>query len=226
MIRVMIVEDDFRIANIHAEIVNELEGFTVVHKVLNATDALHIISSERIDLLLLDVYLPDKLGVDVLWELRKNKQYVDVIIVTAAMEKEILKPLLRLGVFDILFKPLEVSRLTNTLHNYKAFYNELQTTELMNQSFIDQLFYNKELHSVRDEEEMPKGIDRITLEKVQSVMEQHSEGLTAEDVAEKSGTSRTTARRYLEYLISIGVLVAEQEYGIVGRPLRKYKTTK
>lgn len=218
----MIVEDDFRIADIHAEIVSKLAGFTVTHKVLNATDALEIIQTERIDLLLLDIYLPDKLGVDLLWELRKNKQYIDAIVITAAMEREMMQPLLRLGIFDLIFKPAEVTRLTNALINYRTFFEKLNTDELMNQAFIDNFLYKKELQAER-EVEMPKGIDRITLEKIQSVMSEHMEGLTAEEVAAFTGTSRTTARRYLEYLISTRHLEAEQEYGIVGRPLRKYR---
>src|SRR5690625_4911550 len=222
MIKVMIIEDDFRIANIHAEVVHQVDGFSVVHQALNATDALDVLLTERIDLILLDVYLPDKLGVDLLWELRKKKLYTDIIVITAAMEKDMLKPLLRLGIFDLLFKPVKVERLSKTLHNYRAFRQELETKDLIDQSFVDQLFYNKDLHVIR-KNETPKGIDGLTLEKIQSVFDGHHDGLTAEDVAEMTGTSRTTARRYLEYLISTNWLEAEQEYGIVGRPLRKYR---
>jgi CitB family two-component system response regulator CitT len=42
-------------------------------------------------------------------------------------------------------------------------------------------------------------------------------------MGEKMGASRTTARRYLEYITSTGEVTAELEYGIVGRPERRYR---
>ncbi len=72
---------------------------------------------------------------------------------------------------------------------------------------------------------LPKGIDGLTLDKVRSVFADLSQPLSAEAVGEQIGASRTTARRYLEYLISTKELQAQVSYGSVGRPERHYCRT-
>jgi two-component system CitB family response regulator/two-component system response regulator DcuR len=59
---------------------------------------------------------------------------------------------------------------------------------------------------------------------VRGVFEERADtaGRSAEDVGELIGISRSTARRYLEYLIAEGMLYAEAVYGSVGRPERRY----
>ncbi|WP_226916932.1 hypothetical protein [Halomonas sp. FME65] len=46
---------------------------------------------------------------------------------------------------------------------------------------------------------------------------------SAEEVGAAMGASRTTARRYLEYMTGTGTLVAEVSYGSIGRPERRYR---
>ena len=69
-----------------------------------------------------------------------------------------------------------------------------------------------------------KGVDALTLEKIRSVFSVYSHALNAEEVGESIGASRTTARRYLEFLVSNNELAAEVSYGSVARPERKYKS--
>ena len=72
-------------------------------------------------------------------------------------------------------------------------------------------------------QELPKGIDKLTLDKVQQVLSSvQIPGLTSEEVAFQIGASRTTVRRYLEYLVSQMILNVDISYGGVGRPERRY----
>src|SRR5699024_6849147 len=115
MINVMIVEDDFRVANIHEAFIEKIEGFQIVEKVTTGSNALKEIENIEIDLIILDIFLPDLLGTTLIDELRKVKSDVDIIIVTAATEKKYLEIGLKHGVVDYLIKPLTMERFENAL---------------------------------------------------------------------------------------------------------------
>jgi two-component system CitB family response regulator/two-component system response regulator DcuR len=113
-------------------------------------------------------------------------------------------------------------RFKEALERFRDHRQQLQTETSLNQQDIDRL-----LHPYKDsspgEPEYPKGIDPLTLKKIRTLFEQpHPDGLSADEVGQKIGASRTTARRYLEYLTASGQLTAELIYGAVGRPERKY----
>lgn len=78
----------------------------------------------------------------------------------------------------------------------------------------------------RDDRDLPTGINSLTLDKVKTLMALENSGITAEELGEKMGASRTTARRYVEYLVTTGECRAELAYGIIGRPERKYYPAK
>ena len=222
MIHVLIVEDDYRIGDIHAQFLNKLDGFHVAGKALNGKEALQIIKQNKeIDLILLDIYMPDILGTEIMSEIRKANLKIDIIIISAAIEKEIIEEVIRFGAFDYIIKPVKMKRFLETLNRYKQVKSELKGNKTINQKFLDHYFGYDKRESIIDNA-TPKGIDPITLKKIKDTINKHPLGLTAEEMGNEIGTSRTTARRYLEYLISKGKLTAELEYGAVGRPERKY----
>lgn len=218
---VMIAEDDFRVADIHEQFLQQIQNITVVAKAQSAKETIHLVSQHQPDLLLLDVYLPDQLGVDLLPTLQAKSPLMQVILITAATEKEIFVRALQQGVTDYLVKPITFERLQTAVkkaESLKAWFNDQKP---INQEVADQ-FFQKQISSPERDVVLPKGIDQLTLEKVQTLLSQQTEGYTAEAFGKKFGASRTTSRRYLEYLISVGKAKAELEYGIVGRPERKY----
>ncbi|MFX3864291.1 HTH domain-containing protein, partial [Streptococcus suis] len=74
------------------------------------------------------------------------------------------------------------------------------------------------------ESAVPKGIDQLTLEKViEAIRQTGDKGVSAEEIGREIGTSRTTARRYLEHLVQEKKARADLIYGSVGRPERKYR---
>ncbi|MGM0415719.1 MAG: response regulator [Thermodesulfobacteriota bacterium] len=231
--RVLIVEDDPRIAELHTRLVKKVSGFEVVGMALNYAEAREMAAVLEPDLLLLDLYLPDGNGMDLLYELRGRGQAVDVILITAAREVNAVQQALRNGAFDYLVKPVMFKRFEEALHNFTSHRATLTRTEKLEQNDIDRLLHPHPLNSVepekRNEEQVPKGIDIITLRKIRHIFavsedgsEMKNTGLSAEEVGARIGASRSTARRYLEYMTTTGELYADVVYGAVGRPERHY----
>ncbi|KAF0995252.1 response regulator [Geobacillus sp. TFV-3] len=225
MIRVLIIEDDRRIAEINRRFVEKVNGYEVVGIATNAEEARELTEVLQPDVLLLDVYFPDMNGLSFLKWVRERFSNIDIIMITAAREVDALRQALHRGVFDYIIKPIMFDRFVETLNRYKEYYDKMQQwvkeKEWIDQEDVDELI-GREL-TVRDQPVLPKGIHPLTLEKVLAVVKQCPEGITAEEVGRQIGTSRTTARRYLEYLVSIGQVTADIAYGSVGRPERIYR---
>ncbi|PWW29016.1 response regulator of citrate/malate metabolism [Cytobacillus oceanisediminis] len=218
--KIAIAEDDFRVASIHEQFLEKIDGVEVAGKALNASEALALLEDKEIDVLLLDNYLPDRSGVSILPELRSKFPMLDVILITASTERKVVEPAIRNGVLDYIVKPVDFNRFKAALEKVMNRRELLESDDEFNQSVIDQVLSGRT--SGANPVSLPKGIDPLTLTKVQETMESLNNGINAEDLSEHLGASRTTARRYLEYLISTGKAKAELEYGIVGRPERKY----
>ncbi len=221
-VKVAIAEDDFFVADIHEKFLRKFPEIEVVGKALNAEQTLELLENEKIDLLLLDVYMPDKLGTDIILTIRKDYENVDIIMITAATDKNILTTAIRQGVHNYLIKPVAMDRFTDTIKTYLQNRNLLQDKEEVSQNDVDKLFKNAGSSNSRPKQELPTGIDTNSLENIIKVLKSSEEGLSAEEIGRRMGASRTTARRYLEYLISIDKCRSEVEYGSVGRPERKY----
>ncbi|WHY06181.1 response regulator [Bacillus altitudinis] len=227
MIKVLIAEDDFRIAAIHESYIQKVQGFQVAGKAKSAKDLWGALQKEQVDLILLDVYMPDELGTNLLPLLRERHPEVDVIIITAATETMLLRDALHYGVIHYLIKPVTAQKFTQVLTEYKEKRELINSKDEVNQTMID-LFFGQiqEESQQKDERDLPTGINSLTLDKVKTFMAAEMNGITAEELGEKMGASRTTARRYVEYLVTTGECRAELAYGIIGRPERKYYPAK
>ena len=153
---------------------------------------------------------------------RMHNKKVDVIPITAAKEVKLFNEVIHGGVFDYILKPVVFTRFQKTLERYRQTKNQLLNIDQLDQSEVD-----RALHTASQDlskfQEFPKGIDKLTLEKVQQVLSSvQIPGLTSEEVASNIGASRTTVRRYLEYLVSQMILDVDISYGGVGRPERRY----
>lgn len=225
--KVLIAEDDFRIAAIHESYIQKVQGFQVAGKAKSAKDMWEALQKEQVDLILLDVYMPDELGTNLLPLLRERHPDVDVIIITAATETMLLRDALHYGVVHYLIKPVTVQKFTQVLTEYKEKKELINSKDEVNQTMIDLFFGQMQEESQqKDDRDLPTGINSLTLDKVKTLMEEEISGITAEELGEKMGASRTTARRYVEYLVTTGECRAELAYGIIGRPERKYYPAK
>ncbi|RXT13719.1 response regulator [Ammoniphilus sp. CFH 90114] len=224
-IEVLIVEDDIRIAEIHRRFTEKVEGFSVIATATTGEQAREWLEVVGPQLVLLDVYLPDMRGIDLVPVIRQNFQHTDVIMITAASEVEVVRKALHGGVFDYIVKPLTFDRFRASLEKYRSHLQRLEETETLSAQQIEELWKKEQSLSFQEEEEedIPKGIDPLTLDRIlRFVAQMEDKGMTAEMLSKESGVSRSTARRYLEYLISQKKIYAELIYGNVGRPERRY----
>ena len=227
-ISIVIAEDDHKIAEIQRRFIERIPGFEVLgiaHSTLDAKDMIEVLEP---NLLLLDIHFPEGNGLELLRDIRSSQNATDVILITAAKDVNSLTEALHSGVFDYILKPLVFDRLKSALDNYKEHCTKLNALESkslsgLDQSSVDQLLPRNSITAkTTTANHLPKGIDPLTLEKIRNIFNAQQKGHTAEQMGELVGSSRTTARRYLEYLVSTCELMADVSYGSVGRPERLY----
>lgn len=221
-VRVLVVDDDMRISELHQRFVEKLPQFEVVGVANSIADAEEMVDILQPDLVLLDLFFPEGNGMELLKWIRNREHPCDVILITAAREMASLQEALRGGVFDYIIKPVFFPRFQEALQKFHEYFCQLQDGGALEQKDVDRL-----LHAHRQPEAdsgaIPKGIDSLTLGKVRKVFDDSGiTDLNAEEVGKAVGISRSTARRYLEFLTTEGFLKADLIYGVVGRPERRY----
>ena len=224
-IRVVIAEDNPQNALIQQTYLQRIEGFQLVGIAHSIADAEALVDIFKPDLLLLDVYFPSGNGMQFLRHLRAKDCATDVILITAAKEVDVLKAALHGGVFDYILKPLVFERLQTSLANYLQHNERLKTVAAVAQTDLDDLMPRPAQASNQASTRLPKGIDELTLNNVLHVISKQTEAVSAEQIGNNIGASRTTARRYLEYLVGLQEISVQIHYGSVGRPERLYRST-
>jgi response regulator of citrate/malate metabolism len=223
VIRVLIVDDDFMVARVHAGFVTALAGFEVVGSASSGAQALTEVDRLRPDLVLLDVYLPDMTGLEVLRRLRAGGSGVDVIVISAARDVESIRSALHGGVLHYLVKPFDRRAFETRLRDYAALRGELQELDEAAQPDVDRLFGMTRGSAPPVAAPTPKGIAPETLELVRKTLEEVGpDGLSASECSERTGLARVSARRYLEQLVAQQEADVRQRYGTAGRPERRF----
>lgn len=223
-IRVAVVDDDFMIARLHGKFIESIPNYELIGITNNYEQTLRLVRDLQPDLLLLDVYMPDQSGIELLRTIRAENSPCDVILITAAKELEVIEEGFRLGIFDYLIKPFDLNWLQKSLEKYLQFKTRLtkSNTDSVDQMVIDDLKKLRSFtHSMNQLQQ--KGIDLRTLERIQHCLVHAKRFMSAEEVAKSAGVSRTTARNYLVYLVEEGHVEEQLLYGKVGRPLRVYR---
>ncbi|MGK3957322.1 response regulator [Arthrobacter sp. R4] len=230
-IRVLVVEDEPVASAAHAAYVGRLEGFTLAGTAPDGQSALRLLSEfvasgDPVELVLLDMNLPDLHGLDIARRMRAAGILADIIAITAVRELAIVRSAVAIGVVQYLIKPFTYATFADKLASYRLFRQQLASPEPgskktgASQSDVDQAFASLRAPS---EMPLPKGLSISTLESVQEFMKGRSEAVSATEVMEALGMSRVTARRYLEYLADAGTASRAPRYGTPGRPENEYR---
>lgn len=215
---VLIVEDDFRVADIHRGFVNEAGGFEVVGVAQSCAAALEMNAALEPQLVLLDIYLPDGLGTELLMQLRAQRP-VDCFVLTAARDVATVKRCLDLGALHYLIKPFSKDELDGRLREYRDWRKTFGSATDLSQPEVDQIF-----HGVgRPSPNLPKGLSSETMELIVGALHEAADALAAEDVSQLTGISRVSVRRYLRHLADTGDAVVIQDYGTPGRPRHRFQ---
>jgi response regulator of citrate/malate metabolism len=220
VIHTLVVEDDALVAEVHASYVERVPGFVVAGVAHRATEALELLGSRHVDLVLLDFDLPDVRGLDMLRVLRaRSAAPVDVIAVTAARAPEVIRQAIAHGVSQYLVKPFAFATFADKLERYARYRGRVEDATEPDQAEVDALIGTLRAPAARS---LPKGLNATTLEHVRDAVRSAEEPLTASEVAGRCGLSRVTARRYLEHLAVEGVVNLSMRYGGTGRPEHLY----
>jgi response regulator of citrate/malate metabolism len=216
-LRVLVVEDDPVAAEAHRTYVDRLPGFTCVGIAGTAARALSVLTQGQVDLVLLDMNLPDGHGLDVVRRMRASGNQIDVVAVTSAREVSAVQAAARIGVVQYVLKPFAFETLRDRLSAYARRRRAAEAGQVVaDQDEVDRLLHPATVSSV------PKGLAGSVLDRVVQLLG-NREGWTAEEVAAELGTSRITARRYLEHLADQQQVLRTQRYdGRSGRPKVEY----
>jgi len=222
-VRVLVVEDEALAAEAHAAYTARVEGFEVAGIARSAAEAARFLTADRhVDLILLDMNLPDGHGLGLLRKLRAAGHLSDVIAVTSARDADVVRHAVSQGVVLYLLKPFTFTTFRAKLEQYAAYRAQLATaSEQVAQDDVDRLFGS--LRTASGGGQLPKGMSAETLWQVTVVLRGADRALSATEVAASLGASRVTARRYLEHLADSGQVDRRPRYGCSGRPEVEYR---
>jgi response regulator of citrate/malate metabolism len=211
---VLVVDDDFRVAELHASLVNSTPGFTALPAARTLRDAHHLLRQSSIDLVLVDQFLPDGLGVDLI-----GFSDSDSFLITADRATTTARLALARGAMTILYKPFTSQELIQRLNAYARYRRVLSSSDEMSQVTVDK--------ALRAFAAFPAGLEAPaengTLTRFREILAEHPGGLTAVEVAEIAGVSRPTAQRHLASAARSGTFGVELRYRPTGRPEHVYR---
>ena len=210
--RVLIIEDDPMVAMIHTEYFKKKELTDDLSHVTSIEAAREYLANNEVDLVVLDNYLIDGQGIEFLPELKGYP----IIMITAANDIQTVEAALSNGVVDYLVKPFTYERFAQAIDKVQD-YVKLLSKEKINQDLIDEYLNSGRIEE--DEDNLPKGLSRITLKKVLEAIKHHNSGFTTQQIADKLDISRITIRKYLNHLVNINILSEDAEYYTSGRPV-------
>jgi response regulator of citrate/malate metabolism len=217
MIRVLVVDDDFRVAALHSSFVDQIPGFTSIGVAHSAAAAVTTCKNLSPDLVLLDQYLPDGLGTSVVPELG-----ADVIMLTAAGDAATVRAALSSGALNYLVKPFTATQLGERLLAYARYRTHLSGERDLGQDEIDRavaMLHDADAPGAG----LPKGRSAVTAQRILVALREAAGPMTAIEIADATGVSRATAQRYLADLAHSGKVELNLRYGSTGRPEHLYR---
>ena len=223
MIRTLVVDDDFMAVSVHRQFIERIDGFEVVGAATTGQEALSLVEQLRPDLVLLDIFLPDENGIELMRRLRAgDSQRVDVIAITSAKDVDVLRDAMQLGVIHYIVKPFTFATFRERLETYQAARERLSEMRQAEQRDIDRLYG---LLRTSSDASLPKGISPPTLTLVASLLRESETAMSTTDLAARAGISQGVARRYLRFLAESGAVDYTLRYGAAGRPEHLYRWT-
>ncbi|WP_043931203.1 response regulator [Bacillus sp. EB01] len=228
MIKVLIVEDDPMVAEFNKRFLKEMDGFTLAGVLHSVNAAIDFLARNQVHLILLDVYMPGATGIELIKYVREHDIPTDVIVITAAADKDKIQTALRYGAVDYLIKPFEFERFQQALLQYKKKHYFLSNSEVLRQEDLDERILSTEQNSALFDPtpKLPKGLTSSTLQSIIEVIRsKEQDPFSTDEISETTLISRVSVRKYLKFLAQIGVLEESLTYGI-GRPLFLYRLKK
>lgn len=213
-IRVLIVDDDFRVGGMHRDIVAGRAGFTALDPVRSIADARTVLRSDTPDLLLVDVYLPDGDGIELM-----RASGLDAFVLSAASDAATVRRAVRGGALGYLVKPFDTRTLGERLDRYARYRNLVDVDRSLSQDEIDRAAAI--VHGAADAASVSRSATEQLILGALGALE-----ASAAEIAERTGISRATAQRHLSALATRGLVEVGLRYGSTGRPEHRYQARK
>lgn len=224
MIKVLIVEDDPMVAMLNTHYLEQVGGFELVQAVNSIKSAIEVLEESRIDLVLLDIFMPEETGFELLMYIRNQEKEIDIMMISAVHDMGSIKKALQYGVVDYLIKPFTFERFKEALTIYREKLTFMKEQQKISQSELDSLILQKEKREPTVTKELPKGLTKQTLQLIwQKIESLNGRVFTTDEMAQLVRISRVSIRKYVMFLTDIGVLENEMMYQHVGRPVSKLR---
>ncbi|WP_437616341.1 two-component system response regulator DcuR [Erwinia sp. V71] len=225
MINVLVVDDDAMVAELNRCYIGNIPGFTCCGTASNLQQAKERLARNDppVDLILLDIYIQQENGLDLLPELRTTKRPVDVIVISSAADAATIKTSLHYGVVDYLIKPFQFARFEEALTSWRQKKSLMDNQQFYQQSDLDLLIHGNA--ATPDEpQRLPKGLTPQTLRIICQWIDAHATSeFSTDELAAEVNISRVSCRKYLIWLAQINILLTSIHYGATGRPVYRYR---
>lgn len=223
MIEVLIIEDDPMVAEINRSFLSKIPSFHAISIVNNGADAWKYLEKHpgKVNLILLDVFMPKMDGFAFLKKLKHSHPDIDVIMITAAQSGKDVKKALNHGVVDYIIKPFTFERMALALNTYKNRLEILSDSESVDQSVLDKGIFQQKPTTASAA--LPKGIDKQTLAKVKDLAARQKGQFSTQELAEQIDISRISLKKYLNFLEDRGIIKGTLDYRAKGRPVLLYR---
>lgn len=221
VLSVLVVEDEPVAAEAHTAYVERVPGFAVAATVGTSQAALLALQDRHVDVVLLDMNLPDRHGLEVIRAMRAGGHRADVIALTSARDLDVVRAAVSLGVVQYVLKPFVFATLRERLLAYRAYREQVQGAEQVGtQAEVDEVIGGLRAGA---ETRLPKGMSEELLSRVSRALREADAGISATEAGDAVGVSRVTARRYAEFLCESRLVVRRSRYTGSGRPEVEYR---
>lgn len=221
VLSVLVVEDEPVAAEAHTAYVERVPGFVVSATVGTSQAALQALQDRHVDVVLLDMNLPDRHGLEVIRAMRAGGHRADVIALTSARDLDVVRAAVSLGVVQYVLKPFVFATLRERLLAYRAYREQVQGADQVGtQAEVDEVIGGLRAGA---ETRLPKGMSAELLSRVSRALREADTGVSATEVGDAVGVSRVTARRYAEFLCESRLAVRRSRYTGSGRPEVEYR---
>jgi response regulator of citrate/malate metabolism len=225
MIRTLIIEDDFRVAEVNAAYVAQAKDFEVIGVAFNAATGYQMVLDLKPDLVLLDIYLPDESGLELFARLQQlpRGSKPDVFVITAARDSQSLKDAIQLGAATYIVKPFKGNELIERLRTYQTAFNRLSSQKEVSQEDADATVAL--MRGTRIDIASDTSSSNPTTAMIMKCLQENKASMSASEISQSLGISRATAQRYLSQMADRKLVVLELQYGTAGRPVNNYRLT-
>ena len=223
MKKILIVEDNPMSAIINKDYLERLGNIKAIGPVTTLEETLEIIEKMDISLILMDVYLPNTTGIEILHHLREKKYFIDTIMITAANNSGEIQEAFAYGIIDYLVKPFSFERFKEAVMKHEVRCEMLSQKRYLEQADID-VTYKKQDISYKG---LPKGLEQRTLTKVIDALDSiEQENCSLKEIADYIGVSNVTIKKYMDYLEETHLVEVSINRGEIGRPKFRYSLKK